>query len=365
MLATVSLSELKRVASTVSSGAEAKAEKAIFSHMLLTAESDGITFFCSNGLQNISGVARADVQSPGSVAVSAEKLVKFAKMMREGPISLASTPANWLVMSGSGRKYTIPGMQDEFPESIYFPDDALPITIDAPKLKASIERVIDAANTDVTQKTCCVRIESDGSIVHFVSTDGARMFVSTYTVELPVFTASLPLDAAKKVLGMLDDKTSQGECSFTVAKNQLRIERGDFEFTTKLLDPTAYHPWRKLYESIDVRREGKRCDTVIHASGLLSSLRAAKELHDSTQLSCDGSSLQIHTIHPEGNGEYDDTLDVECEPFQAVGFSITYLLQAIEAPKIERIAAVFSTLPTDHVVFTAHDFCAIVMPRKA
>lgn len=324
----------------------------ILSHLLLDAREDGLHLAATDLDVSLSTECRADVVSPGSIAVEAKKFTEIIRALGSNEVHLARDDGHQLTIEAGRSRFKIRGLEaDSFP-TLPKVDTASAADIDVPTLKGLVSKVFFAISSEESRfqlNGALLKIREDG--VEMVATDGHRLAL----VELPVETgggnedeeegakaeAALSVHATqegvlvpRKALQELLRFDGEGRVGFRRSEHHLSFRLGNRELTCRILEGTFPDYERVIARDQEKRPvlEKDRFQKAVQRVALLTGERSRGVL-----LSFEDGELTISATNPD-LGEAVETLacDYEGEGVR-LGLNPEYLSQflaAVETPRV-------------------------------
>jgi DNA polymerase-3 subunit beta len=278
----------------------------------------------------------AQVDSESDVTVPARKLVDIVRMLPEGvQITAASEGDKMTVSSGKGR-YTLATLPaTEFPATDQV-ETLEKLTIQEDLLKRLLDKTAFAmANQDVRYYLNGLLFDFHDQNLSTVATDGHRLAICDLNSDPGVSEERQLIVPRKGVLElqrMLSD--SKDSVELALGKNHIRLVKGSTIFTSKLIDG-RFPEYRAVIPKGTDRHIKIDRDSFTRALQRASIL--SNEKYKGVRLEATGNSVKIIAHNPQ-HEEAVEELEAELNFDQlAIGFNVTYLLDALTAIESERV----------------------------
>lgn len=210
---------------------ETKGAMPILSHLLLSAESNGICIQATDLEIGTKGFYQATVASKGAVALNARKLFDIVKELPNEEVRVAGEENNWITMECGNSRFRLPGLPAaDFPALPEYSEDSV-MDFRAPLLKEMIRKTIFAISPDESRQALNgLLLEQEDGRATMVGTDGHRLAL----IRRPGSKGSTPggeplsMIIPKKALNELLKLAENDEAtlSFSIKNNHLAFIQG-------------------------------------------------------------------------------------------------------------------------------------------
>jgi len=307
----------------------------------------------------------AKVESPGETTVPARKLVDIVRMLPEGVSVQAVLDGDKLTVSSGRGRYTLATLPaTEFPATDQV--ETLEIfKIQEVKLKNLLDKTAFAmANQDVRYYLNGLLFDFHGGSLSTVATDGHRLAVCDLDVDLNIADERQLIVPRKGVLElgrMLSDSDDRVELA--IGKNHIRLVKGSTVFTSKLIDGRFPEYRAVIPKGTDrhIRLNRSAFTQALQRASILSN-----EKYRGVRLEAGNNALRIIAHNPQ-HEEAIEELEADLNFDQiAIGFNVTYLLDALTAIEAERVVMELKD-PNSSCLITADPAAQdrhVVMPLK-
>lgn len=278
----------------------------------------------------------AKVDSPGEITVPARKLVDIVRMLPEGASVQAVLEGDKLTVSSGRGRYTLATLPaTEFPATDQV-ETLEVVKIQEDTLKNLLDKTAFAmANQDVRYYLNGLLFDFHDGTLSTVATDGHRLAVCDLAANLGLAEQRQLIVPRKGVLElsrMLSDGDSVVELA--LGKNHIRLVKGDSVFTSKLIDG-RFPEYKAVIPKGTDRHIKLERNAFVHALQRASIL--SNEKYRGVRLEAAGNSVRIIAHNPQ-HEEAIEELEAQLNFDQiAIGFNVTYLLDALTAIESERV----------------------------
>ena len=308
----------------------------VLANFLITARDGKLSVTGTDMEVELITTVSANVESEGETTVPARKLVDIVLMLPEG-VEVTAVPEGdkLTLVSGRGR-YTLATLPaTEFPATDQFETLEI-IKIQEDTLKMLLDKTAFAmANQDVRYYLNGLLFDFHDNTLSTVATDGHRLAICDMDGEIGVAESRQLIVPRKGVLElsrMLTDRKNIVELA--LGKNHIRLVKGSTVFTSKLIDG-------RFPEYRAVIPQGTDSHILIDRAAFTRALERASilsnEKYKGVRLEASDGRVKIIAHNPqqeEAVEELEATLNFDQ---LAIGFNVTYLLDALKAVDAETI----------------------------
>jgi DNA polymerase-3 subunit beta len=307
----------------------------------------------------------AKVESPGEITVPARKLVDIVRMLPEGVSVQAVLDGDKLTVSSGRGRYTLATLPaTEFPATDQVETLEI-IKIQEFKLRNLLDKTAFAmANQDVRYYLNGLLFDFHGGSLTTVATDGHRLAVCDLDIDLGIADDRQLIVPRKGVLE-LSRMLSDGDdfVELAIGKNHIRLVKGSTVFTSKLIDGRFPEYRAVIPKGTDrhIRLDRNAFTQALQRASILSN-----EKYRGVRLEAGNGALRIiahNPLHEEAIEELEAELNFDQI---AIGFNVTYLLDALTAIEAERVLMELKD-PNSSCLITADPASQdrhVVMPLK-
>ncbi|MCL1079400.1 DNA polymerase III subunit beta [Parashewanella spongiae] len=311
------------------------------------------------GEASVNGEVQED-----KTTVPAKKLLDIVKSLPDqSELYVEQQDNKWLLRSGRSRFSLATLPADEYPNIDSFTAD-----INFSLAQSTLRSVIDStqfsmANQDVRYYLNGLLLETDGSVLRAVATDGHRLALSHRTVEasLPEKQVIVPRKGVVEMVRLLDQDAQQ--VTISIGENAIRIATDTAQLTSKLVDgrfPEYERVLPKGGDKIVIASRNQLKQALLRASIL------SNEKFRGVRIQLENNLLKITANNPEQE-EAEEIIDVEYDnQTLEIGFNVSYLLDVLnhisaDDVRITLIDNNSSALIENH---EAEDSMYVVMPMR-
>lgn len=280
--------------------------------------------------------AAAEVAQDGEITAPARKLLDIIRMLPDGSKINVSLDAQKLTFSAGRSRYTLATLPaNEFPATDQV-ESIETVDIQEDKLKRLLDKTSFAmANQDVRYYLNGLLFEFKDSGLRTVATDGHRLAVCDHDGRLDIGQNRQIIVPRKGVLElsrMLADSNSLVQLG--LGKNHIRLIKSGLVLTSKLIDGRFPD-----YQAVIPVGTEKKME--LNRGALMLALQRASilsnEKYKGVRLEASGKMLKIMAHNPQQE-QAEEELEARLTFDQmAVGFNVTYLLDALNALEAEEI----------------------------
>jgi DNA polymerase-3 subunit beta len=368
---TIARNELQRGLGRLQNVVEKRSSMPILANVLLEARKKParLTLAATDLEIGIRGSHEAEVQTAGSVTVSAKKLYEIVRELGDEPVEVQVRENAYLDIHSGRSHFTLAGTAaEEYPTLPEFAPERL-ATLQAVVLSTMIERTLYAASLDETRYNLngvLFEVQPDLGKVRMVATDGHRLAYVDRSVGPEVAGLASGVIVPRKGLAELkrlvdEDDADEVQLGFegnsgVVRKGEvtlvMRLIEGEFPSYQQVLPKQAR--WRLVVPVEELAR-------VLRRVALLSAERSR-----AVRLEFSKGSLRVSAKNPDvGEAQEELDADYDGEPL-AIAFNAGYLLEALAAARSKEIElglqdelSPVQLRPTDDP-----DTLAVVMPMR-
>jgi len=284
----------------------------------------------------ISSVS-ADTPQDGDITVPARKLVDIVRALPDGANISFSVKDEKATFSASRSRFTLSTLpSSEFPATDKV-ETLENIVVGEAALKNIMDKTAFAmANQDVRYYLNGLLFDFNGQLLRCVATDGHRLAVCD--LDKPVEITGdrqliVPRKGVMELIRMLSGEEEQ--VTLAIGRNHIRLVKGDTVFTSKLIDGRFPDYQAVIPVGADKQMLVDR-STLTHALQRVAIL--SNEKYKGVRLEAESGMIKIvahNPLHEEAVEEIEAELNFDR---LAVGFNVTYLLDALMAVETEQVS---------------------------
>jgi len=307
----------------------------ILSNVLLVAR-DGLLSITATDLEvELVATAEVSVDAGGEITVSGRKLLDICRALPDGSdVDIVVSGDKLVVRSGKSKfnLATLPAA--EFPTV----DDIKAgqvITVSQQVLGRLIDKThFSMAQQDVRYYLNGMLLETGGSVLRAVATDGHRLALCEAKVEGPKLAQQQVIVPRKGVLELQRLMDGQGDLNLELGPNHIRIQLTAIRFTSKLIDGRFPE-----YERVIPKESSNEltADKALFRGALQRTAILSNEKYRGIRLIIRDSGVVIQAHNPEQE-EAEEELEVSYSGEDIeIGFNVNYLLDALGAIEGEEV----------------------------
>jgi len=328
--------DLAACAQTVQRAVATRTTLPVLSGILTTAADDKVTLVATDHEISIRCSAPAAVTSPGSLVLPARYLGDILRKIPYGEVSCEVDEASVrALLTWQRSQFVIHGYAArEFPQLPEI-DGARTFTIAQHSLRELIRKTNFAVSReDIRPVLTGAQLEVKAGGAAVFATDGYRIAHASIEAELGQpgeFSVILPGRALSELGRLLSD--SEDQVAVAVGANQVRLEFGGIEFTTRVIDgtfPNCRAVVPKEYRAIITAETEEFLNACDRAS------LVAREGAQMIMLKFEEGRVRVNSQTPEvGSVQEEVAANTSGEPLD-VAFSARYLIEALRTIDTEQ-----------------------------
>jgi DNA polymerase III subunit beta len=337
----------------------------ILSNVLMEVSDDRLHITATDLEIEMKASAQVQNLAPGRLTLPARKLYDITRGLPEGAeLSIDTTGDKAVVRSGRSRYSLACLSADEF-ASLEMQGDARPLTLSSSALRRLIEKTQFAmAQQDVRYYLNGTLLELRPAGLRTVATDGHRLALAELAVSLEVGETMSVIVPRKAILELMRLLTGQDvQVQLYLGSGQLKVDVGDLQLTTKLIDGRFPDYERVIPTNGDKRVTADR-DLVRQALARTAIL--SNEKFKGVRLSLDKGRMLLQTHNPE-HEEAEEELEVDYDgEALEIGFNVNYLMDALGALGSSAFTLDLRNSESSGLIHAADDSSAryVVMPMR-
>ncbi len=308
----------------------------VLANFLIAAQGNRLSVTGTDMEVELVASVKADISAEGDTTVPARKLVDIVRMLPEGATILIALEGDRLTLSSGKSHFTLSTLPaTEFPATDQV-ETLETVKIQETALKKLLDKTSFAmANQDVRYYLNGLLFEFRDGRLKTVATDGHRLAICELEEDRGVpqnRQLIVPRKGVIELSRMLSDNDEWVELA--LGKNHVRLVKGGTIFTSKLIDGRFPDYCAVIPVGTD-RHINLDKESFTHALQRASIL--SNEKYRGVRLEAAGNSIKIIAHNPQ-HEEAVEELEAELNFDQlAIGFNVTYLLDALTALDSELI----------------------------
>lgn len=287
-------------------------------------------------IEMISHLPLIEPSEPGATTVPARKFLDICRNLpNDAKISISVDDNRLMIQSGRSKFSLATLPANDFPNLENWQSD-----VDLSVPQRTIKRLIDAvqfsmANQDVRYYLNGMLFEIEDGLLKTVATDGHRLALCAQPIEQKTKATHAVILPRKGVLELAKLVSDNDELiTMQIGHNNLRVNLGDFTFTSKLIDGRFPDYKRVLPRNPDKSLEVS-CEELRNALSRVAIL--SNEKYRGIRLHANNNQLKITANNPEQE-EAEEVVDVKYEASELeIGFNVTYLLDILNTLKCDSV----------------------------
>ncbi len=279
----------------------------------------------------------ADISQDGEITVPARKLVDIVRALPDGSKINFSLKDEKATISASRSRFTLATLPAaEFPATDHI-ETLEDVVLEETALKTLLDKTSFAmANQDVRYYLNGLLMDFRGNKLRTVATDGHRLAVCDLEKDISVSQERqliVPRKGVMELSRMLDG--DEGTVSLALGRNHIRLVKGSTTFTSKLID--GRFPDYEAVIPVGADRQ-ILVDKETFIRALQRAAILSNEKYRGVRLEAANGTLKILAHNPQ-HEEAVEEIEAEMNFDQlAVGFNVTYLLDALAAIDTETVS---------------------------
>lgn len=308
----------------------------VLANFLVVAQGNRLSITGTDMEVELIASVKADISSDGEITIPARKLVDIVRMLPEGASITISLEGDKVTLSSGRSRFTLSTLP-----ATEFPATDQVETLETVKIQeAALKRLLDKtsfamANQDVRYYLNGLLFEFVDGKLKTVATDGHRLAICELVEDLGVpqnRQLIVPRKGVIELSRMLSDSDDLVELA--LGKNHIRLVKGNTVFTSKLIDGRFPDYGAVIPVGTDrhINLDKNSFTQALQRASILSN-----EKYRGVRLEASGNSIKIIAHNPQ-HEEAVEELEAELNFDQiAIGFNVTYLLDALMALDSETI----------------------------
>jgi len=309
----------------------------VLANFLLSARDDRLTVTGTDMEVELISSVPASVEQEGEITVPARKLVDIVKALPDGSSITFTMNDEKATLSAGRSRFTLSTLPaSEFPATDHV-ETLENIAVGEATLKKMMDKTSFAmANQDVRYYLNGLLFDFSDNQLRAIATDGHRLAICDLDSEIDVSSDRQLIVPRKGVLELSRMLSGDdAEVTLAIGRNHVRLVKGDTTFTSKLID--GRFPDYKAVVPVGADKQ----ILVDKTTFILALQRAAilsNEKYKGVRVEAAGSTIKIVAHNPQHEEAVEEIeADFNFERL-AVGFNVTYLLDALMAIDTEQVS---------------------------
>jgi DNA polymerase-3 subunit beta len=309
----------------------------VLANFMLSARDGRLTVTGTDMEVELISNVTATVTQDGEITVPARKLLDIVKALPDGSNITFSISDDKATLSAGRSRYTLSTLPaSEFPATDQV-ETLENIAVGESTLKRMMDKTSFAmANQDVRYYLNGLLFDFSGNQLRAIATDGHRLAICDLDSDIEI-TSDRQLIVPRKGVMELSRMLSgdDDEVTLAIGRNHIRLVKGDTTFTSKLIDG-RFPDYRAVVPV------GADKQMLVDKSTFIQALQRAailsNEKYKGVRLEAAGSTIKIIAHNPQ-HEEAVEEIEAEFNFDRlAVGFNVTYLLDALMAIDTEQVS---------------------------
>jgi DNA polymerase-3 subunit beta len=309
----------------------------VLANFMLVASNGRLTVTGTDMEVELISSVVADVTQDGEITVPARKFIDIVKALPDGSNISFSVSDEKATLSAGRSRFTLTTLPaSEFPATDQV-ETLENISVAEAVLKKMMDKTSFAmANQDVRYYLNGLLFDFSGELLRAIATDGHRLAICDLDSRVSI-NSDRQLIVPRKGVMELSRMLSGDSDNVTLAigKNHIRLVKGDTTFTSKLID--GRFPDYKAVIPVGADKQ-MLVDKATFIQALQRAAILSNEKYKGVRLEAAGSTIKIIAHNPQ-HEEAVEEIEAELNFDRlAVGFNVTYLLDALVAIDTEQVS---------------------------
>lgn len=309
----------------------------VLANFMLAARDGRLTVTGTDMEVELISSVPADISQDGEITVPARKLVDIVKALPDGANINFSVSDDKAILSAGRSRFTLSTLPaSEFPAT-----DQVETLENISVAEAALKKMMDKtsfamANQDVRYYLNGLLFDFNGQQLRAIATDGHRLAICDLESSVDIAgdrQLIVPRKGVMELTRMLSG--DENEVTLAIGRNHIRLVKGDTTFTSKLID--GRFPDYKAVVPVGADKQ-MLVDKATFINALQRAAILSNEKYKGVKLEASGSTIKIiahNPLHEEAVEEIEAELNFDR---LAVGFNVTYLLDALMAIDTEQVS---------------------------
>ncbi len=309
----------------------------VLANFLLSAREGRLTVTGTDMEVELISSVSADVSQDGEITVPARKMLDIIKALPDGSNITFSVSDEKATLSTGRSRFTLATLPaSEFPATDQV-ETLENIAVAEATLKKMMEKTSFAmANQDVRYYLNGLLFDFSGSQLRAIATDGHRLAICDLESSINIAgdrQLIVPRKGVMELSRMLSGDAD--EVTLAIGRNHIRLVKGNTTFTSKLID--GRFPDYKAVVPVGADKQ-MLVDKATFIQALQRAAILSNEKYKGVRLEAAGSTIKIVAHNPQ-HEEAIEEIEAEFNFDRlAVGFNVTYLLDALMAIETEQVS---------------------------
>ncbi len=350
----------------VSGAVERRHTLPILSNILLKVE-DGALWLTGTDLEVelISSIPLSGEFEDGEVTVPAKKFFDIVRSLKDDSEVVFSVSDTKAVLKSGRSRYSLSTLAAEDFPNLEDWEGEIEFEIDQRDLKHLIDSThFSMAQQDVRYYLNGLSLETDGSLIRTVATDGHRLALSKLTkdgLSLPAKQVIIPRKGVLEILRLISE--DEKLIKVQIGSNHLRLFSSEFIFTSKLVDG-RFPDYRRV-----LPRDGDKeiiADRLLLKDAFSRASILSNEKFKGIRIDLVSKELKVTANNPEQE-EAEEIVDVDYEGATLeIGFNVAYLIDVLNTIVSEKVKITLADSNSSALIEAddSPDALYVVMPMR-
>ena len=309
----------------------------VLANFMLAARDGRLTVTGTDMEVELISSVPADFTQEGEVTVPARKLVDIVKALPDGSNIAFKVSDDKATLSAGRSRFTLATLPaSEFPATDQV-ETLENIVVAETVLKKMMDKTSFAmANQDVRYYLNGLLFDFSGDLLRAIATDGHRLAICDLESSISISTDRqliVPRKGVMELSRMLSGDSD--EVTLAIGRNHIRLVKGNTTFTSKLID--GRFPDYKAVVPVGADKQ-MLVDRATFIQALQRAAILSNEKYKGVRLEASGSTIKIIAHNPQHEEAVEEIeADLNFDRL-AVGFNVTYLLDALMAIDTEQVS---------------------------
>jgi len=309
----------------------------VLANFMLVARDGRLTVTGTDMEVELISAVSADVTQDGEITIPARKLIDIMKALPDGAKVTFSLSDEKATLSAGRSRFTLSTLPaSEFPATDQV-ESLENIVVNEASLKNMMDKTAFAmANQDVRYYLNGLLFDFSDQQLKAIATDGHRLAVCDLDGAVDISSDRqliVPRKGVMELARMLS--ADEKDVTLAIGRNHVRLVKGDTIFTSKLID--GRFPDYKAVIPVGADKQ-MLVDRATFTQALQRASILSNEKYKGVRLEATGSTIKIIAHNPQ-HEEAVEEIEAELNFDRlAVGFNVTYLLDALMAIETEQVS---------------------------
>jgi len=306
-------------------------------NFMLVARDGRLTVTGTDMEVELISTVMADVSQDGEITIPARKLIDIMKALPDGAKITFTVSDEKATLTAGRSRFTLSTLPaSEFPATDQV-ETLENIVVNEASLKNMMDKTSFAmANQDVRYYLNGLLFDFSDQQLKAIATDGHRLAVCDLEGAVDISSDRqliVPRKGVMELVRMLS--ADEEDVTLAIGRNHVRLVKGDTIFTSKLID--GRFPDYKAVIPVGADKQ-MLVDRTTFTQALQRASILSNEKYKGVRLEASGSTIKIIAHNPQ-HEEAVEEIEAELNLDRlAVGFNVTYLLDALMAIETEQVS---------------------------